>query len=314
MARSSRFARRCGALWLMLPIAASASPAQEQPAPMLDSTRSAVRSTAEWLVSGVDSWFGDRPFDSGGQVSDGLLSVGLLHRQDRGTDVNVRFNARVRLPNLENNAYIFFGRDDRRDVVTDKPATFTQQQRLLPDRQDDLGFVAGLGLSPSDALGFRIGFRGGLKPYAQARYSKPWLLSNRNQLEFRQTLFWTVDDHVGATTALSFEHALSSTLAARWLSALTITQVRKKFDWSSSLGAYKSLGDQRLLAVEALANGLQGSGVAVNDYGVQARWEQPVHQDWLLGEVVLGHFWPRPDISVERGRAWALGLTLKMRF
>ncbi len=287
------------------------APAKE---PILESTRSAVRSTAQWLASGVDSWFGDRPFEEGGKVSDGTLSVGLLHRRDQGTDVNVRFNARLRLPNLESGAYLFLGREDRRDVVTDKPATFSQQQRLIPDRPEDLGFVAGIGLAPSDSLGYRLGFRGGLKPYAQVRYRKPWTLSARDLLEFRQTLFWSVDDHVGATAALSFEHAVSSTLATRWLNSLTITQVSKKFEWSSSLGAYKDVGAQRLLAVEVLANGRQGSGVNVIDYGVQTRWEQPLHKDWLLGEVVIGHFWPRPDDLVERSRVWALGATLKMRF
>ena len=100
----------------------------------------------------------------------------------------------------------------------------------------------------------------------------------------------------------------------RWLNAATITQADSKFEWHSSLGAYKSLGMQRLLSLELLANGKQGSGVAVADYGLQARWEQPVHKDWLLCEILIGHFWPRPDSMSARGRAWAVGAGLKMRF
>lgn len=282
--------------------------------PPLEVTRSAVRSTAEWLARGVDGWFGDQPFEDGGKVTDGRFSVGVLHRQDDGTSVNLRFNARFRLPNLEKSAYLFIGRDNPRDVITDKPDTFTRQQRLLPQGADDRRFIAGFGLSPTDALGFRVGFRGGLKPYAQLRYSKPWALSERNLLEFRQTLFWTVDDHVGATAALSYEHALSPTLAARWLNSLTITQVVKKAEWSSGLGVFKAMGEQRLLTLEALANGQQGSGVGATDYGLQTRWEQPLGRDWLLGEVVVGHFWPRPDPLLPRGRAWAIGTTLKLKF
>jgi len=47
---------------------------------------------------------------------------------------------------------------------------------------------------------------------------------------------------------------------------------------------------------------------------VQTRWEQPVCRNWLLGEILVGHFWPRKDAMSERGRAWAAGSSLKMRF
>lgn len=281
---------------------------------MIDATRRSVRSSAEWLARGVDSWFGDKPFSEGGKVSEGQLSVSLLKRQDERTDVDVRFNARFRLPNLEERTYLFIGRDNRRDVVTDKPGAFSRQERLLPAGTEDRSFFAGVGRTLSEVLDFRLGVRGGLKPYAQARYRRPWQLSPSDLLEFRQTLFWTIDDHLGSTTALSYEHALSSTLAARWLSSATITQESRKFEWASNLGAYKSLGEQRLLSLEALFSGKQGSGVGVSDYGLQTKWEQPVHQDWLLGGIVVGHFWPRKDATLERGRAWALGGSLKMKF
>ena len=130
----------------------------------------------------------------------------------------------------------------------------------------------------------------------------------------RQTLFWTADDRFGSTSALSYEHDVTSTLATRWVGAATITQDLPKFVWASSLGAYQSFGDQRLLALETLINGQQGSGVDALDYGVQTRWEQPVYQDWLIGGILVGHFWPRPDPLTERRGAWALGLSLKMRF
>jgi hypothetical protein len=39
-----------------------------------------------------------------------------------------------------------------------------------------------------------------------------------------------------------------------------------------------------------------------------------VHQDWLLGNLVLGQFWPRPLQQAPRKGARALGAGLKMRF
>jgi hypothetical protein len=262
----------------------------------------------------VDSWFGDKPFSQGGKVTDGRFSVGLLTREQEDPAVSVRFNARFRLPNVEEKTYFFLGRDDRREVVSDKPGAFSRQQRLLRENAADRSFFAGLGRSLDDAVDFRIGFRGGLKPYAQVRYRKQWQLASADLFDFRETIFWSVDDHVGSTTATSYEHAFSSTLAGRWLTSATITQRVRKFEWSSSVGAYKLLGQQRVLSLEALIGGLQGSGVTVADYGLQTRWEQPVYQDWLLGELIVGHFWPRADAASLRQRAWALGGVLKMKF
>jgi hypothetical protein len=293
-----------------------AEPPPDETDQILETTRRSVRSTTEWLARGVDSWFGDRPFvQSGGKVLDGRLSLGMSKRQGETKDTSVIFNARFRLPNVEHqSAYLFLGRDDQREVVTDKPGTFSSQRRPLTTNTTDPSFFAGLGLPLLDSVDFRLGFRGGLKLYAQARYRQSWQLDVDDLVEFRETVFWTREDQIGSTTALSYEHAFSSSLAGRWLAATTITQRNSKFEWSSSLGAYKSPGDQRLFSLEALVGGVQGSEVAVADYGVQAKWEQPIHKDWLLGEIAVGHFWPRKDPALPRGQAWAVGYIVKMKF
>ena len=298
------------------PADTSATEPQDATDEVLETTRRSVRSTTEWLARGVDSWFGDRPFvKAGGKVLDGRLSVGLSKRQGESRDTSVIFNARFRLPNFENQrSYLFLGRDDQREVVTDKPGVFSSQQRPLAANTADPSFFAGLGLPLLDSVDFRLGFRGGLKLYAQARYRQTWQLDVDDLVDFRETVFWTRDDQIGSTTAMSYEHAFSSSLAGRWLAATTITQRNSKFEWSSSVGAYHSPGDQRLLSLELLVSGVQGSGVAVSDYGPQVKWEQPIHKDWLLGEIAVGHFWPRKDPASERGRAWALGVIVKMKF
>jgi hypothetical protein len=281
---------------------------------VLENARRSVRSSTEWLARGVDSWFGDQPFwEGGGQVRDGRLSIGVLKRQGEGLDTRVRFNARVRLPNVERRAYVFVGRDNEREVVADTPGAFSRQDRLLPETREDRSFFTGLGVGLRDNIDLRLGFHG-IKPYAQARYRQPWSLSDRDLVEFRQTFFWRVSDRFGSTTALSYEHALSATLAARWLTAITGTQKTKEWDWSSIVGTYKSFGAQRLLAFEAISSGRLGAHVTFGEYGVQTKWEQPIYRDWLIGEFLTGYFWPRFDVTSERTRRWALGFTTTMRF
>ena len=286
-------------------------PAVESP---IEVTRRTVRASTEWLARGIDGWFGSRPFEDGGNISDGYLSVAVLKRQDQGTDYAVRFNAKVRLPNAERWGYLFIGRADQRETVTDKPVGLTSQQRVVRDRPDDAAFLAGLGATLPNDIDARIGFRGGLKPYAQARSTHRWEAPGATQIEFRETVFWSVDDRFGSTTALAVDYPVLPGLALRWLSAATITQDLPRVDWSSSLGAYKSFEGERLLTLEAVFRGTEGTGVAVSDYGLQVKWLQPVHADWLFCEVLAGHFWPRLDDTVPRTRAWGIGAALKMRF
>lgn len=302
--------------------AAAATQAQGQdaapPAPpprdegVIDTTRRGVRATLEWLARGVDSWFGEAP-QTKERITRGRLGVSALKREGERLDTGVRLDARVRLPNVEERVYLFVGRDSEREGVADTPEALSRQDRLQAETAEDRSFFAGVALAVQRNLELRLGFRG-IKPYAQARYRKPWDLSERDRVEFRQTFFWRLTDRFGSTTALAYEHAYSATFAVRWLTAATITQRTDRYEWSSVLGGYQSFAGLRLLSLELVGSGAQRTGILWTDYGVQAKWSQPIYQDWLFGEIVAGHFWPRADRFSERGDAWAFGAGVTMRF
>lgn len=302
----------------------TASPADDKSAPedgpatlvdeILDTTRRTLRFTTEWLARAVDGSFGDKSFDQGGKVSDGRFDLIVHKRQRQAREFDRRFNARFRLPNLEHRVHVFVGNDDERDVVTDNPQAFSQQQRLTESRPVDRSFFAGVKIPFLESFEFRVGVRSPIKPFVQASYDRSWPLSEVDVIGFRETLFWTVADHFGSTTVGSYSHALSPTLAVRWLNAATVTQVTRRFEWNSLVGTYKAFGAQRMLALEALASGAEGTGVPVSEYGLQVRWEQPVYRTWLLGEIGVGHFWPRRDAFSERDRVWGLAAALKLKF
>lgn len=304
---------------LALPTASVASDEVPEPEPSIaaiaTSVRESLRSTAEWLARGVDSWFGDHPFEDGGSVRNGRFDLRLLVRERRSPDLGARFNASFRLPNLQRRTtLLFLGRDDPREVVTDQPDALSREQRLQRQDPGNDAFFAGLGVQAGGGFDVRVGLRGALKPYAQARYRYEWRLGRADRIDFRETVFLTRGDRVGSTTALSYEHDFSSTLVGRWLNAATITQRSRRFEWSSNLGLYRSFGHQRLLSTEALFRGHEGGGVNIEEYGVRLGWGQPLHEDWLLGEISLGHFRERRDALAKRQGAWALGLNLRIRF
>lgn len=296
------------------PAASASAPAGTSSEPALETAREAVRATTVWLARGIDSWFGDRPFEAGGRVSDGQLAINLFQREGERLDVNVRLHARLRLPNLGESAFAFLGRDNPREAITDTPGAVARQERLPRDTRNDREFLAGIGVALREAFDVRLGMRGGFKPYVQARYHEEWEPADAYLVEFRQTFFLSKEDRLGSTTALSVAHAWSPLLTLRWLTAATITQRTRRYDTSSVLGAYRSFGDRRLLSLELLANAVEGNGVPLDDAGVLLKWEQPFLRDWLVGEVTFGSFWPRPEISVPRTHLWAAGLGVRISF
>jgi len=299
------------------------TPDSEPPAepvqPLIENAREQTRSLAERFAQKVDSWFGDGGAgEPGGRVTRGLLSLGVLHRRDRDTEVDLRFTARLRLPNFEKSAYLFIGRDDPRSAVKDTPESnaLSGKPQLLTSRPDERSFLGGLGGALGKQFSFRAGVSAHLEPFVQLRYDRTWAVAPDQVVGFRETVFWSRGDRFGSTTALTYEFALQPQLALRWISAATITQETRNVEWSSNLGLYRDFGSQKLLSLELLSDGTgtQGNGVGLSDRGILAKWEQPLYRDWLLGEVAVGHFWLRPDSQSPRGRAWALGGTLKMRF
>lgn len=280
---------------------------------VLDATRYYVHYGVEWVARGVDGWFGDKPFEEGGRVA-GSIGLSFLWRQDEGFDALTRFRVRLNLPNVREKAYLFIGRDNERELVTDRPEGFTRREQLREETRDDQSFFAGIGRDLGDLVSLRAGFRGGLKPYAQARLQKLWELTRRNQFEFKETIFWTVDDGFGSTTAVFIDHMFDPSLVLRWQAAATWAQETEGVEWGSSIGLSKEFGLQRRLSLEALVSGATGGDAEVSEYGMRTRWEQPVYKDWLLSELILGYFWPRRDSITERGRTWAIGAGLQMRF
>lgn len=290
------------------------APAGDAEENMLEKSRAALRSGVEWLARHIDSWFGDKPFETGRAVRSGLLGLRTSWREDDGFDYGLRFRVRLDLPNVREQAFVFLGRDDEREVVTDTPEALSRQEQLRPVDRQDRSFFLGVGKDLTDDIQLRAGLRGGLKFYAQARYEKMWEVTARDRLQFRETLFWTSDDRFGSTTVFSADHAFSPVLALRWLNSGTISQETNGFEWSSAFGLHRGFGQLRSLAVEALVSGEGGSDVDVGEYGLRVTWRQPVYRDWLLGEFVVGHFWDRDEASSPRVPVWAFGVAVEMRF
>ncbi|NLZ16468.1 MAG: hypothetical protein GX087_01870 [Desulfobulbaceae bacterium] len=287
----------------------------EDAVPMLDSSRREVREATEWVARGADSWFGDIPFENGGKVTNGRIRTRVVWREHDEVDFNLRFRVSMRLPNLQDKVYVLVGSENERDLVRDRSDTIMDQRRLLQEsKRDDETFFTGIGLRLLDDISVSVGLRDLHKPYVKLRYRYEWQVSESNQISFRETGFWALDDGFGATTTLDFIHTFSPVLRARWHNSGTISEEDDGLDWYTSLGLYRTFGEQRQLSGELLVDGETGKDVDIDEYGVLLKWQQPVYRDWLIGEITTGHYWERESIEHEREGKWAVGLGLQMHF
>lgn len=313
--------RRCPSLVLLLFLSLAPAHAAEDTdvgkfAPQwLHQTREGTRDLTHWLVRSIDGWFGDKPFeDNGGEVS-GRIRISGLHREDKGLEASARFRLNVTMPNVNERAYLFLGRGAEDELVEDQPETFSRPWLLLPeDRDEDQTWFGGLGYHLREHVDLRLGVRSGYKPYAQARYRRIFWPNDTTTLHFRETLFVSSGDGLGATTSLNLAHALTERRAFRWRNSATVSTETRGAAWSTALGVFHTFGPEREISLEALANGETARPVKVREYGLRGIYRQPVYRDWLIGEVILGHFWPRGDRDPDRREAWALGLGVEMIF
>ena len=283
--------------------------------PMLESSREGVRDATEWVARGVDSWFGGKPFEEGGKVTKGRIRAKAVWREHDEVDFNLRFRVSMRLPNLQDKAYVLIGSENEKDMVRDRPDMVMDQQRLLREsKRDDETFFTGIGLRLLDDVSMSVGLRDLHKPYLKLRYRHEWEAGANNLISFQETGFWALSDGFGATTSLDFEHAFSPVLSVRWLNSGTVSEEDDGLDWYSSIGLYRMFGQQKQLSGEVLADGETGDEVDVEEYGVLMKWRQPVYKDWLLGELSTGHYWERESLAAGREGKWALGVGLQMNF
>lgn len=279
---------------------------------LITQTQKNVRSTVEWLASGIDGRFGDKPFSEGGKVTHGRIGLAFLKRENHTPNIGLRFNAKFHLPNLSNMPYIFLGNDNERDEITDQPERHTLRDQIRQRNSTDNAFFAGVGAWLSEEVEVRLGFRGP-RPYAQARWHHHWDLSPDDVIHVRQSFFYTIRDRAGSTSSVEYQHALRPTTSVRWLNSATITQKNPHFAYRSILGLYESFGYERVLGVEAQFTQSTNEDITTDEFGLQARWEQPLHRN-VLGEVSVGHFWPRSSDVLKTEGEWAFGAVVTLKF
>lgn len=278
----------------------------------LEKTRKATYNFTFSTVRAVDNWFGELPFEENGGKVSGNLRLRYLWKQTEGSNITPRFRLQAHLPNTKDKAYVFIGRDNKQEELKDQPENLSREQLLQSEnsREED-SFFAGVGYLLAESIELRLGVHNGWKGYVQARYQTDWSLTENTRFIFRESIFWSIYDHLGSTSVLNLEHQLKSDLLIRWSNSGTITQRSSTFSWYSSISLHQSYSEQRFSSIEYIIKG-RTKDSALYDYGVNVSWGQPIYKTWLRGKFTLGHFWPKK--REERRTSWAIGASVDLLF
>lgn len=333
--------RECSRAWLAVTLALSAcattgaghdaTPAPpeqvnaftacEQPARrreiLVDTASRRLHQTVCGAVLWFDGLFGARDVDVA-RGSHGRLEVSTAYSEFTGSRTRLRFNARVRLPALEERLSAFVGVDDEDDFVRDRSEGAALRPR--PDSTDRDEFLAGLGFVGATTDRFQSEFRVGArsikmpKVFVQNRFTYVPYSETQNRIFLRLTPFWNNRDGAGVTSNTSVDHILAEAFLLRWDTAATITEESPGLDWRSAVILYQNLRGTRAVAYEAFVRGATGAPEPLGDVGVRCVYREPFYKGSLFGQLILGYSWPRDDPALQREGATDIGLGVEMPF
>jgi hypothetical protein len=285
---------------------------------VLDETRERLQETVCGASLWFDGLFGERDL-AAARTAHGRLEVSTAHSEFEGRETRVRFDARVKLPALEQRLSAFIGRDNQDDIARDRSEGLgLRSQADELDQVED--WFAGLGYRLKEDWGirseFRVGVRGLRQPKAFAQLRNIWNAyeDDDDRVQLRATPFVNNLDGAGFTLSVDFDHALSATRLLRWGSAGTVTEESAGVGWRSAVLLYQSLRELRAIAFEAFERGATGAPEPLVEYGVRVIYRQPLLKRRLFAELVPGYSWPRVDPALPREGSAGVTFGLELPF
>lgn len=287
--------------------------------PLLDRTRRMLVETFCGANLWFDGLFGGEPDVENARQISGRVEVSTLYTDFEGFDPKVRLRLRYDLPNLENRANLFLGREDEDEFIEDRKEGFAVRSSVF-DLETEERWLAGLGYSPPGRWGnkadFRVGGRLKTAPeiFFQGRYRHHIFVGEKSVWRFRETLFWENRDGFGTTTKIDYDRVLRSDLLLRLDNVGTISEATPGLAWRSTMLLYHNLRKSRAVAGEVFLRGSTDAEVPLREYGTRAIYRRPMGKPYLFGELIAGYTWPRRVLGEPRDGSTTVGIGFELLF
>ena len=289
----------------------------------IDQTKRYIQETVCSAALWLDGLFGEqtvREVDAARRTS-GRAELSASRSQFYGSSVSLHFNARVELTNIKERLSAFVGRDREDVAVRDRTEGFALRTNF-PQFDDRDETIAGLGYAFPDNYFVKTEFRTGVrfsglhvpKLFAHARFAMNAYADDRNLIDLRFSPFVNTADHFGLTASVDYSHVLAPSRLFRWNTVSTVTQKAPGLDWRSAFILYQGLAKKRAIALETFIRGYTVAPVPLVEYGVQTIFRQPLFEERLIGEIVLGYSWPNENPALPREGSYNVAAILDLPF
>ncbi len=287
--------------------------------PMLDETRRILEETTCSAALWADSLFGEKGDIEAARAVHGHVEISGAYSQFDGSKFRVRMDVRADLPTLKHRLNAFIGRDNENDFLRDRSEGFALRSQF-PRLDDREGWLGGLGYALPETDRFRSEFRVGVHGLGPPQVFLQWRTrlniysDDRNVFYVRMTPFWNSDDGVGLTGNFDWSHVLSATRLLRLSTAATRSQKTDGIDWRSAVIYYQSLRQSRAVAFENFVRGSTQAPEPLGEFGMRVVYREPIFEQRLYVETIIGYSWPRNDPSLPRDGSFGTGVSIDMPF
>jgi hypothetical protein len=282
-----------------------------------------AREQIEETVCSASLWFDglfgdDRNLDAA-RGAYGRLETSYEYSEFYGAKTRTRFRLRVDLPNLQDRASVFVGRDNDDNFVSDRSEGFALRSEF-PEIDDRDKFFAGFGYGLPSNRRFRSDVKVGVRSLTNTRAFVQWraeylaYVDDVNLVQFRLTPFYSTRDGFGVTPGVDYSRVLTPRLLARWSNVGTHSDTTLGFDWRSALVLYQGFGWQRGLAYEAFIRGVTETPVKLREYGLRLVYRQPIVGGRLYLQPLVGYSWPKELPGIKREGAYLVGVGLELPY
>ncbi len=282
-----------------------------------------AREQIEETVCGATLWFdglfGENRNLDAARGAYGRLETSYEYSEFYGAKTRTRFRLRVDLPNLQERASVFIGRDNDDDFIQDRSEGFALRSEF-PQIDDRDKFFAGFGYGLPSNRRFRSDVKVGVRSLSNTRAFLQWrteylaYVDDVNLVQFRLTPFYSTRDGLGVTPGVDFSRVLTPRLLARWSNVGTHSDTTLGFDWRSAAVLYQGFGWQRGLAYEAFIRGVTETPVKLREFGLRLVYRQPIVGGRLYLQPLIGYSWPKEEPGIKREGAYLVGVGLELPY
>jgi hypothetical protein len=257
----------------------------EQESYWVDSFHQSVANSVFHSASWFDSFFLEEGDVQQSPKTSARIRFGWEPKSRDYGDIGVRFRVKLRLPHLKDKVDVILS-DDADDEINQLPLDAVNTKSTL----DEENFAAALRFTHKNKGQYftdsRIGISGG-DIFVRARHRRNYLSGNRHKFRLEPSVYYFLNDGVGAKVLLEYDYQLDATSQNRINYSTNISESFSGLKWK--LGFYHL---QQISETQAAVYGFQIAGEKngdrgsfVDTYSLNYRYRFGVLRKWLFFEI-----------------------------